>query len=93
MVRLLCVMRRRDCAGVCVSICACVVMCVCVYVYVCMCMCVCTDNSRLKQKRGDARRVDHVLRRISLLCWETVIKYYSVSDIAALQQHDKVERG
>jgi len=28
-----------------------------------------------------------------LLYGETVIEYHSVSDIAALQQHDKVERG
>ena len=48
-------------------------------------------NGNLKQKREDARRVDPFLRA-SLSYWQTVIKCHSVSDIAALQQHDKVER-
>ena len=30
--------------------------------------------------------------KASLLYWDTVIKYHSVSDIEALQQHDKAER-
>ena len=50
-------------------------------------------NSNLRQKRGDARREDPFLEKASLLYWGAVIKHHSVSDVAALEQHDKVERG
>ena len=46
-------------------------------------------TANLEQKRGDAIPFG----KASLLYGETAIEFHAVSDIAALQQHDNVERG
>ena len=49
------------------------------------------QHSSGAEKRG-RQQGGPLFGKASLLYGETVIEYHSVSDIAALQQHDKVEK-